>query len=181
MRARFFAAFFFGDFLALSERWVCSSGGSNIQGRPTAIDDNEQLSYERIFLADVEPLKEQPTFLVADTFNKFKALTPQHHLGRKASRPRKILCVRGSPKIQRKIAPALITSECLIDFVEPSLCQFSGFDHCPWAPPCCPKRPSACLLQPKAIPDFRPNTLHAFFPEGQDQEVCRPNQDRHQT
>src|SRR5207248_11349559 len=137
-------------------RWVCSSGGSNIKGRPTAIDDNEQLSYERIFLADVEPLKEQPTFLVADTFNKFKALTPQHHLGRKASRPRKILCVRGSPTIQRKIAPALITSECLIDFVEPSLCQFSGFDHCPSPPPRVPNPQCLAQLPCKALPTCSP-------------------------
>ena len=67
---------------------------------PTAIDDNEQLSYARIFLGDVEALKETATSLVADTLNNFKSLTPQHHVRRKASQSPKILGVRGSPKIQ---------------------------------------------------------------------------------
>ena len=62
---------------------------------------------------------------LANAFDKFKPLTPEHHIWRVPSKPREVSRVCIAPILQRTVTFALVISKRLIDVIETSLRQFN--------------------------------------------------------
>ncbi len=59
------------------------------------------------------------------TLDKFKPLTPKHHVRRVSSKPRKVPCMCFAPISQRAITFALVIGKGRIDVIETALRQFN--------------------------------------------------------
>src|SRR4051794_13163378 len=68
---------------------------------------------------------------LANSLDKFKPFTPEHHIRRVPSKPREVLGMCIPPILKRAITFTLFISKCLIHFIEASLrylnCLENGF------------------------------------------------------
>jgi hypothetical protein len=69
---------------------------------------------------------------LSNALNKFKPLTPEHHIWRVSSKPREVSRVCLAPVLQRAVTFTLVISKRLIDFIETSLRQFNRLDDGSW-------------------------------------------------